>query len=82
MSVETYTKAWSQLSDRARVELSDLANDTAPTGVPDDLHRELLALIPDAIEWRTWQPASNQRHQIRVDARFLEWVRVEGNRPS
>ncbi len=78
MSVETYARAWLELSDRGRLELTDLANDTSSSAVPDDLHRELLALIPDAIEWRTWQPASNRKHQICVDARFLEWVRAEG----
>jgi hypothetical protein len=79
MGTESYARAWSQLSDSGRLELTELANRTGPAEVLDGLRRELLALLPDAIEWRTWQPASNGHHQTCVDARFLDWVRGEAS---
>jgi hypothetical protein len=82
MSVETYAYAWSQLSDQGRVELTDLAHGDGSAAVSDDLRSELLALKPDSIEWRPWQPASVSQHQTTVDARLLAWVRAQAPRSS
>jgi hypothetical protein len=75
MTVDPYFAVWSALSVTARAELTSLAAEGEAGPLSNELRAELLARLPDVIEWRAWRPGPSNGHQVRVDERLLDWIR-------